>query len=78
MDESEPELEISNEFAEVEISKVDTGRGERIQIYSPKLDYSIRLDPMALESLTWQSPDLFSECLETPFGPEDDLETDMF
>ena len=37
-----------------------------------RLGRSIDLDPVELESLTWQSHDLFSEFLATPFGPEDD------
>jgi hypothetical protein len=35
------------------------------------LGYSIRLDPLALESLTWQTMDTFTRFLEDPFGPTD-------
>lgn len=62
-------IKVSNEFATVELSKVDTKNGERVRIRSPKLDYEIELDPLELESLTWQHPDVFTMFLETPFGP---------
>lgn len=68
-DDTEP-IQLSNEFAQVIVKKVYTKKGERLQIESPKLDYSIRIDAIALESLTWQDEELFSELLETPYGPE--------
>lgn len=69
---SEPELEISNEFATVTIKKVWTRNGARLQITAPRLGHSILLDAMALESLTWQDMSLFSQFLSQPFGPDDD------
>lgn len=68
-DDTEP-IQLSNEFAQVIVKKVYTKKGERLQIESPKLDYSIRIDAIGLESLTWQDEELFSELLETPYGPE--------
>lgn len=65
-------LTVANEFAEVRVQKIHTPRGERIEIASPNLGYSIRLDAVALESLSWQDPSLFSELLEEPFGFHDD------
>jgi hypothetical protein len=67
------ELSISNEFTSVRIRKVHTRNGERLEIRSAKLGFWIHLDPLELEALTWQSPALFSELLETPYGPEDDV-----
>lgn len=61
---------LSNEFATVNIRKVETRNGERIEIESPKLGHAIRLDPLELESLAWQDHSVFSALLETPFGPE--------
>lgn len=61
---------LSNEFATVVVRKVRTGNGVRLEIESPKLDYTIRLDPLELESLSWQDKESFSKFLETPFGPE--------
>jgi hypothetical protein len=63
-------IEIANEFAQVRVSKVWTRNGERLEIESPKLGYRVRLDPLELESLSWQTPETFSRLLRTPFGPE--------
>lgn len=62
-------LTLSNEFTTVVVEKVTTGNGERLRISAPRLGYRIDLDPMQLESLTWQTPETFSRFLETPFGP---------
>ncbi|WP_256301639.1 hypothetical protein [Haloarchaeobius salinus] len=72
----EEEKTLSNEFATVTMRMVDTRNGRRLEIRSPKLGRSIRLDPLELESLTWQDHSVFSEMLETPFGPEDELNPD--
>ena len=44
----------------------------RLRIESAAAGRSIDLDPLELESLTWQSHDLFTGFLAEPFGPEDD------
>ncbi|CAM3486041.1 dihydrodiol dehydrogenase [Hydrogenibacillus schlegelii] len=62
-------LEVANEFTVVHVQKVKTRNGERLEIYSPRLGYRIQLDPLELESLTWQTTETFSRFLETPFGP---------
>ena len=61
-------IEIGNEFAAVRVRKVLTRNGERLEIDAGRLGYRIRLDALELESLTWQSHDLFSKLLEQPFG----------
>ena len=71
MSELHQDFELSNEFATVRIRRVETRNGVRLEISSPRLGTSIQLDPVALESLTWQSMDLFSGFLRRPFGPED-------
>lgn len=60
---------IANEFAEVEVRKVRTRNGVRLEIRSPKLGYLVRLDALELESLSWQPVETFSRFLETPWGP---------
>ncbi len=70
-DSREPVIEISNEFTTVSVQKVDTRNGVRLEISSPRLGYRIQLDALALESLTWQTPETFSRFLETPFGPRE-------
>jgi hypothetical protein len=61
-------LVIGNEFATVTVAKVMTRNGERLRISSSRLNTSVELDALALESLTWQPPETFSRFLERPFG----------
>ena len=68
-DGDDPVIQISNEFTVVRVSYVQTGNGERVLISSPRLGFEVELDPLQLESLTWQKPELFSELLESPYGP---------
>ena len=66
------DFELTNEFATVRVRRVYTRNGVRLEISSPRLGRSIRLDPLALESLTWQPMETFSEFLRQPFGPQTD------
>lgn len=66
---SEARLQLANEFAVVEVQKVYTPNGERLEIRAPRLGYVVRLDPLQLESLTWQTPESLSRLLDEPFGP---------
>jgi hypothetical protein len=59
---------IENEFAQVKVSRIETPKGNRLEIVSPKTGSGIRLDSMALEGLAFQEPEMFSELLEDPFG----------
>jgi hypothetical protein len=62
-------LTISNEFTTIKVRKMLTRYGERLEIASiasPKLGNVIHLDPLELESLTWQDASTFSRLLETP------------
>ena len=67
------EFAVVNEFAGVRVRQLRTRTGERLEIESIDLGFSIRLDALALEALSWQSPDTISSFLETPFGPEDQV-----
>jgi hypothetical protein len=69
---SDGPLVVANEFTQVEVRKRRTRNGERLEIVSPALGRSILLDPLELESLTWQDATLFSALLATPYGPEDE------
>ena len=62
-------IQLSNEFAAVVVRKVHTRNGARIEIASPRLGHRIQLDAVALESLTWQTMDAFTEFLKTPHRP---------
>jgi hypothetical protein len=55
---------LSDESATVHLRRANTRNGMRLEISSPRLQRSIRLDPVALESLTWQTPETLSELLE--------------
>jgi hypothetical protein len=74
MEETSSPLELANEFAEVSVRRVATRNGVRLEIAAPKLGRRIRLCPLELETLTWQSPETFSDFLSTPFGPEPEAE----
>jgi hypothetical protein len=67
-------IEIANEFAAVVVRRVETRNGVRLRIESPRRQRSIDLDPLELESLTWQSHDLFTRLLADPYGPEEEDE----
>jgi len=58
--------EIADDFASVTVTKIITPCGTRIEISASNTGHSIRLDPLELESLTWQTPDSFLELL----GPD--------
>jgi hypothetical protein len=73
MTDDEP-VELANEYATVQVRRVHTGNGVRLEIVSPKLGRGIRLCPLELEALTWQTHETFSEFLRTPFGPETEPE----
>lgn len=64
-------FELANEFASVRVRQVHTRNGVRLEISSARIGRCIRLDPLALESLTWQSINIFSGFLRNPFGPDD-------
>ena len=63
-------VELANEYSMVRVQKVETRNGVRLEISAPQSGRTIRLCPLELESLTWQTPETFSRFLETPFGPE--------
>jgi hypothetical protein len=70
------ELSVVNEFGLARIRKLRTRNGERLEIHSPRFGHTLRLDALALEGLSWQSPETISGYLVTPIGPEqDDPET---
>jgi hypothetical protein len=69
-DEADRDFELANEFTTVRVRRLQTRNGVRLEISSPRLGTAIRLDPVALESLTWQTMETFSRFLRQPFGPE--------
>ena len=63
---------IKNESATALVRKVRTRNGVRLEIYSPKVDKRVYLDPLLIESLAWQTPETFSNILENPPKLADD------
>jgi hypothetical protein len=60
---------IANEFSEIHVQRVETRNGSRLMIESPKSGQWITLDPLELESLTWQNAATFTAMIGHPFGP---------
>lgn len=60
---------ISNEFVDVVVSRVRTRNGVRLDIWSPKRGTRVQLDAVALDCLSYQPPDVFSELLERRPAP---------
>jgi hypothetical protein len=58
--------EISNESAIALVRKVRTRNGVRLEIYSPETDRRVYLDPLLIESLSWQTAETFSDTLQDP------------
>lgn len=72
-----PVIVIGNEFTVVNVQAVATRNGMRLELTSPRMGYSIQLDPLELESLTWQTTETFSRMLETPYGPGAELHAEL-
>lgn len=62
---------IGNEFTGVRYRKVHTRNGERLQLHVPKHGYNILLDPMQLEIIAVQQPEVFSELHARQLGVMD-------
>jgi hypothetical protein len=58
--------EISNDSAIALVRKVRTRNGVRMEIYSPESEKRVYLDPLLIESLSWQTSETFSDTLEDP------------
>ena len=69
----DPIIQIANEFTVIQVSYTSTGQRERLLISSPRLGFQTLLDPLQLESLTWQPPETYSKLLDTPYGPGTEL-----
>ncbi|NMI00647.1 hypothetical protein [Pseudonocardia acidicola] len=52
---------IGNEFTGVQVRKVWTKQGERLELTVPRSGYRILLDAMQLEIIAAQDPERFSE-----------------
>lgn len=70
-------VKIRNESASTLVRKVRTRNGVRLEIYSPKVDKRVYLDPLLIESLAWQTLETFSNILEDPHEITDDWEEEI-
>ena len=61
---------IANEFVDVEVRRVLTRNGVRLEIHSPRRGTSVRLDAMILDAVTWQRPEVFSDLLRSESGSD--------
>lgn len=58
--------EIGDRRAVALVRRVRAGNGVRLEVYSPETDRRVYLDPLVLESLSWQTEETFSDTLESP------------
>lgn len=60
---------VSNEFADVVVTQVRSRNGVRLDIWSPRRGSRIQLDAVALDCLSYQSPQIITQMLsEKPGG----------
>lgn len=60
---------VSNEFADVVVTRVRTRNGVRLDVWSPRRGTRAQLDAVELDCLSYQKPETFSAMLErTPGG----------
>ncbi|MBS1888199.1 MAG: dihydrodiol dehydrogenase [Actinobacteria bacterium] len=62
-------IEIGNEFAAVQVRKVLTRNGARLEVRSPKRELSVLLDATVLDGLTWQTAESLSLMMKEPLEP---------
>jgi len=62
-------IDIGNEFAAVQVRRVMTRNGARLEIRSPKRELSVLLDATVLDGLTWQTDESLSLLLRDPLEP---------
>jgi hypothetical protein len=61
---------VANEFTGVQIRKVWTRQGERLELVVPKRDYRILLDAMQLEIIAAQDPEKFTDLFARHLGSD--------
>lgn len=76
MTDNEFECTVTNEFAKVDIKKVSTDQGHRLEISSG--DHTIRLDAVALEAISWQDLEQITKLIESsPRGPYEEFPQEL-
>jgi NAD(P)-dependent dehydrogenase (short-subunit alcohol dehydrogenase family) len=54
---------ITNEFGHVDVQRVESAASPALEFHAPKIGAAMRLGPLALEGVTTQSQDAFTELL---------------
>lgn len=69
-------LTVANEFAEVQVRRVDTRNGSRLLITAPRTGQWISLDALEVEALTRQNARTLTAMVGNSYGPllPDELE----
>jgi hypothetical protein len=62
-------LTIANEFAEVQVRRVDTRNGSRLLISAPRTGQWIDLDALEIEALTRQNTRTLTAMVANSHGP---------
>lgn len=71
-------ITVANEFAEVQVCRVDTRNGSRLLISSPRTGRWISLDALEVEALTRQNTRTLTAMVANSNGPLlPDPETDL-
>lgn len=65
---------IGNEFTGVQVRKVWTRQGERLELFVPKMGSRILLDAMQLEIIAAQDPEKFSTLFAIQLGSDEKKE----
>jgi hypothetical protein len=63
-------VELTDDHAVVRVRKVHTRNGVRLEIAAPDTGRSIRLCPLELETLTWQTHEGFADLRPAPGGAD--------
>lgn len=61
---------VANEFTGVQVRRVQTRNGERLQLWVPARGYSALLDAMQLEIIAAQDPQIFSALFARKLGSD--------
>lgn len=72
LDDTEPTMQIGNEYTTIRIRAHETAHGPVVSLRSPKLEYQCWLGAAELDALARKPMGFFSELLRTPLGPESD------
>jgi hypothetical protein len=62
-------ITVANEFAEVQVQRVDTRNGSRLLISSPRTGQWISLDALEVEALTRQNTRTLTAMVANAYGP---------